>query len=197
MKRKTVIALVCALTMIFTVQPASAAKAKITKVSWDSFYTHKTLKEGEKFKLKAKCLPKGATRKFTYRSSKPYVAKVSKKGVVTARSNGRAVITVKAKKTKKSAKYYIHVGKKVKKVKWTNTGKTRVIYLGEPFTFKAKCSTKKSAYKKVIYRSSKSSVIKISKKGKATPKKNGTARQQRPQRVIRTNHHPALPTAVL
>ena len=175
MKRKTVIALICALTMVLTFQPASAAKVKVTKVSWDSFYTHKTLKKGEKFKLKAKCLPKGAAQKFTYRSSKPYVAKVSKKGVVTARSNGRAVITVKAKKTKKSAKYYIHVGKKVKKVKWTNTGKTRVIYLGEPFTFKANCSTKNAAYKKVIYRSSKSSVIKISKKGKATPKKNGTA----------------------
>ena len=101
MKRKTVIALICALTMVLTFQPASAAKVKVTKVSWDSFYTHKTLKKGEKFKLKAKCLPKGAAQKFTYRSSKPYVAKVSKKGVVTARSNGRAVITVKAKKDEK------------------------------------------------------------------------------------------------
>ncbi len=54
--------------------------------------TKKTLKKGAKFTLKVK---KGQKGSLSFKSSAPKVASVSKKGVVTAKKKGTAVITVK------------------------------------------------------------------------------------------------------
>ena len=54
-----------------------------------------TLKVGEKFKLKVKKADKNA--KITWKSSKPKVASVSKKGKVTAKKAGSTKIKVKVK----------------------------------------------------------------------------------------------------
>ena len=54
-----------------------------------------TLGVKKKLTLKATLTPSGAYTTLTWKSSKPAVASVSKKGVVTAKKPGTAVITVK------------------------------------------------------------------------------------------------------
>ena len=55
----------------------------------------KTLKKGKSFQIKASIKPTNATQKtLNYSSSKPSVAKVSKKGKIVARKKGTCVITV-------------------------------------------------------------------------------------------------------
>lgn len=56
----------------------------------------KTLKKGKSFTLKANLQPNGAVGKITYSTSNSKVAVVNKKGKVTAKGKGKAVITVKA-----------------------------------------------------------------------------------------------------
>lgn len=58
-----------------------------------------TLQEGEKKTIKIKGKVKGA--KYTFKSSKPSIAKVNKKGGVTAKKAGKAVITITEKKKAK------------------------------------------------------------------------------------------------
>lgn len=63
------------------------------------------LKVGSKFKLKIKIKPKAASKtKVKYSSSKKKVAAVSAKGVIKAKKEGKAKITVKAGKGKKTMK---------------------------------------------------------------------------------------------
>lgn len=74
-----------------------------------------TLEKGQKKTIKIKKKVKGAT--YSFKSSKSSVAKVNKKGVVTAKKVGKAVITVtEKKKTKKKT-----VGKVTIKVKEKST----------------------------------------------------------------------------
>ena len=60
-----------------------------------------SLKKGKTLQLKAK-LPSGTLSTLTWSSDKPKVAKVSKKGVVTALKKGTATITVKTANGKKA-----------------------------------------------------------------------------------------------
>ncbi|MDY3774506.1 MAG: alpha/beta hydrolase-fold protein, partial [Eubacterium sp.] len=74
-----------------------------------------TLEKGQRKTIKIKKKVKGAT--YSFKSSKSSVAKVNKKGVVTAKKVGKAVITVtEKKKTKKKT-----VGKVTIKVKEKST----------------------------------------------------------------------------
>lgn len=79
-------------------------KIKITKPQKKSL----NLKVGSKYKLKIKVLPGNASnKKLKYVSNKPKVAKVSSKGIISARKKGTAKITVKTTdgtKKKKSIK---------------------------------------------------------------------------------------------
>lgn len=61
-------------------------------------FKNKTLKVKAKAKIKVKYKPTNATvKKVTYKSSNKKVATVNKKGVITAKGVGKAVITVKTK----------------------------------------------------------------------------------------------------
>lgn len=135
----------------------------------------KTLKipMGEKYYLEAKSKP---TTKLTYSSSNKSILKVSKKGVLNPRNVGKAKITIKARKKGNYAaarktisvtvvrgermadddymSYFFHMGEAKVKKKWT------------PY--------KKYTDIKVTYKSSNSSVVSISKKGKITLKKPGS-----------------------
>ena len=72
---------------IITVKPApKKVRLNVAKV---------TLGVKKKLTLKATLSPSGAYTTLTWKSSKPAVASVSKKGVVTARKPGTAVITVR------------------------------------------------------------------------------------------------------
>ena len=63
----------------------------------------KTLKKGKKWSIKAKATPKNVA-KLTYKSSDKKVASVNGKGVVKAKKNGKATITIKADSLKKTCK---------------------------------------------------------------------------------------------
>ena len=73
--------------------------------------TKVTLTVGRKLKLKPTLKPTGAYTTLTWKSSKPAVASVTQKGMVTAKKAGKAVITVTTKNGKK-AKVSITVKKK-------------------------------------------------------------------------------------
>lgn len=64
----------------------------------------KTLKKGKSFTLKVTLNPKGAADKITYATSNKKVATVNKKGKVTAKGKGTAIITVKAGEFTKTCK---------------------------------------------------------------------------------------------
>lgn len=114
-----------------------------------------------------------STYTVSYKSSKPSVASVSKKGKVTAKKKGSAKITATVKignstktvsKTIKVKKAYLKFSKKKTSLKVKKSYKYRVKAYG------IKASS-------VRFKSSKASVLKINKKtGKATAKKKGTAK---------------------
>ncbi|MBR2674077.1 MAG: Ig-like domain-containing protein [Mogibacterium sp.] len=56
--------------------------------------TYLTMRRGESFKIKAKISPENAARKLTYKSNDRSIAKVSKKGVITAVGVGSTSIIV-------------------------------------------------------------------------------------------------------
>lgn len=68
----------------------------------------KVLKSGKKYKIKTKLSAGSASYKLKYTSSKPKIASVSDKGIVTAHKKGKAVICVRTY-NKKSAKLTILV----------------------------------------------------------------------------------------
>lgn len=177
MRKKAVLMLMMITVTLTCALPVSAKldgeSDAASKLHWKSEFTHKTMAAGKTFSLKKRLSPSDA--KVTYSSEKESVATVSKKGLVKAIKKGKATIVVQNRKTKEKLKYYIHVGEKVKKLKWKNAGKKMVIYIGEKFDFNTKCAPVKPAYKKVIYKSSKPKVLTVSKKGVVKPVKNGTA----------------------
>lgn len=85
-----------AVTLKVTVKKAPS---KIVKLN----AAQKTLKKNQTFKIKVTLPKKTASHKITYKSSNKSVAAVSKKGKVTAKKKGTAIITVKTfnKKAKK------------------------------------------------------------------------------------------------
>lgn len=153
-------------------QKADSQKTTV-KMYWDSEFNHKTLKKKEKFSLKKILRPKGLKVKYT--SKRKSIAKVTKAGMVKALKKGNANIEVMNKKTKEKITYYIHVGTKVKSVKWKNAKKTKDIYLGKTFDLNTQCTPAKAAYKKVLYKTSNKKILKVTKKGILKPVKNGTA----------------------
>ena len=78
------------------VKKVSAAKVTLN-------LKRKTLKKGNKVTLKAKVQPKTASKAVKWKSSNKKVAKVSQKGVVTAKKKGKTTITVKTSNGKKAA----------------------------------------------------------------------------------------------
>ena len=86
-----------------TVKTANGAKAKITvtvKEGWELNEKSITLKKGKKFQIQVAAFPYNIKAE-SFVSSKPKVAKVDKKGVVTAKKKGKATITVTLNNGKK------------------------------------------------------------------------------------------------
>ena len=68
------------------------------------------LKKGKSIKLKATIMPSNAdNKKVTWKSSNKRVATVSSKGKIKAKNKGTAIITVKTKDGKKTAKCKVTV----------------------------------------------------------------------------------------
>ena len=127
---------------------------------------------GEKLTLKPVISPSNAANaKFSWKSSASSVVSVSSKGQITAKKTGKAKITVTTSNGKK-ASVTVTVKAKPTKIKVSPTSKT--LKKGQSFTIKHTLSSKEASYH-VMYKSSKSSVAKVSSTGKVTAVKKGTA----------------------
>lgn len=134
-----------------------------------------TLKVGKKLTLNATVTPADADTKLTWKSSKKDVAKVSKKGVVTALKAGTTTITVSTDNGK-TAKVKIKVTEKsvsLKKVT-LKEGKKLTLKVGEKRTLTPKL-TPSSATAKLTWSSSNEKIVKVSKKGVIKALKKGKA----------------------
>lgn len=114
------------LAIVLTGAVALPGMASGTLVSAKAKCTTKkmTLQAGEKKTIKIKGKVKGA--RYTFKSSKTSVAKVNKKGVVSAKKAGKAVVTITEKKKSKK--------KVIGKVKVTVKNKKEVQTTTEPTT---------------------------------------------------------------
>lgn len=142
-----------------------------------------TMKKGSSYSLKTKLLPKTAkNKKVKYRSSKPSVASVSSRGVISAKKKGSARITVTAADgSGKKANVKVTVVKKLKKItKVTLNVRKVTLYTDgtaeqKTCTLKAQTSPKNATKKGVVFSSSDKSVAAVSKQGVVTAKKTGEA----------------------
>ena len=103
MKKVAGIAIIAALVVTSagynTATTQAAPKAKKIVMNQKSV----KLEVGKTFKLKVKKVtPKRANKAVSYKSNKPKIAKVSKKGKITAVAEGKAKVTVTSKKNKKA-----------------------------------------------------------------------------------------------
>lgn len=165
MKKRTLISFIMALLMVLVlgcmpVQAASATKVKLNKTSV-SLYKNQT------YRLKAKVT--GKKKKVKWKSSKPSVVSVSKSGKLKAKKKGTAIITVTVNKVKKTCR--VKVSNPSIKL---NKKSATLYYNKSPKTLKLTARVKGPS-KKVKWSSSKKSVATVSKSGKVTGKKSGTA----------------------
>lgn len=147
-----------------------------------------TYPKGFDAKLKSAKL---SIKSVSYNSSKPSIAKVDKKGKVSALKEGSTNITtkitlsnkkVKTLKTKVTVKLTA-VQTAEKTFTTTKATKTLTVYKGKtgqikiqyPKNLTAQLKKAKLSIKSVSYKPSKSSIVKVSKKGKVTGVKKGTA----------------------
>lgn len=144
-----------------------------------------TMTAGEKKKIKVTAAPKAAKKRVTFKSSKKKVAAVSKNGTITAKSAGKAKITVTVTgKDKKKLKRSIHLTVKkaaaVKSVRLkigsaTVTNKKYTMTTGQ----KAKLQvtvTPKAAKKSIAFQSSSVKIAAVDKNGTITAKSAGNTK---------------------
>lgn len=131
-----------------------------------------TLYMGSTLKLTTKLAPAKAESKLTWSSSKPAVATVSSKGVVTPKKAGTAKITVKTANGKKASITVKVVDAQSVKLK---EGKSKTLKVGKKLTLHATVSPAK-VKTKLTWSSSNAKVAAVSSKGVVTAKKAGTAK---------------------
>ena len=186
-KMKKIMALVLALTMVFTmnlnVTSAKAKKAKVKGVKVTSVTGSKKVAyvaKGKSVKLSTvvNVKPnKKANKAVKYKVSNRKVATVSKKGVVKGKKVGTTKVTVISKKnSKKKKSITIKVVKNaVKKV--TLNKKRMVVGIGSTEKLKAKVTApKKGSFKAVAWKSSNKKVATVSNKGVVKGVKEGTVK---------------------
>ncbi len=174
MEKKTmprVMALLLAFAMVCTSiisMPTNAEAAAKVKLS----ATKQTMYVGGSFTLKVKN-PKG--KKATYKTSDKKVATVNKKGKVTAKSVGKATISVTVKGIKKAAECTVTVKQGVKSIQtasqvYVQKGKSLKLNYGV-----TPSNVDKKA-KKMTFKTSKKKIATVDKKGTIKGKKPGKAK---------------------
>lgn len=154
----------------------SAKTPKVKKIKFSNVSSKKTMYRGTTKKFTVKITPsKAKKRKIQWYSSNKKVATVNSKGVVTAKKNGKAYITVRVK-SQKSKKVRCRVTVKTKKVSKVsfNTSKA-VLQQGKYYTRKPSVSPSYAYNKKVTYKSSNTKVATVNSSGKIYAKGQGTA----------------------
>jgi uncharacterized protein YjdB/beta-N-acetylglucosaminidase len=133
-----------------------------------------TLDTGKKKKLKATVYPTNATDKtVTFTSSNKSIAKVSKKGKITAKKPGTVTITATAAVGGAPAKCKVKVEQAVTGLKLNKTKST--IAVGSTETLKATIAPSNASNKTVTWKSSNAAVAMVSANGVVTAKTSGTA----------------------
>ena len=177
---KKILVMILAVFMAIGTFPVSAsaasAKAKVKSIKVTSTPANiLVVRKGQNYKLKVKVKTTGKiSKKVEYSSADERIITVNNKGLVKGIKKGATKITVKSSvdtKVKKVIK--VKVGTPVKKVKVSK--KKVTLNEGDSFKIKVKISPKKATYKKVSYKSSDKSIVKVSKKGKVTALKEGKA----------------------
>lgn len=111
----------------------------------------------------------------SWKSNKPKIASVNKKGVITGKKAGTAKITVTLA-SKKKAVLTVKVQKKaVKTTKIVLNKKVLVLEKGKTFTLKATV-TPITSLEKIVYATSNKKIITVSKRGVIKAAKKGTAK---------------------
>ncbi|MBE5958491.1 MAG: hypothetical protein E7254_06475 [Lachnospiraceae bacterium] len=171
---KSIITKALAATLIITSincgsVPVEAAKGKVTGISVTNLPASTlTLKKGKSkvLKVKVKTSGKGASKKYTVKSSKPKTVAVSKSGKnikVKALKKGKAVITLTTKSGKKKAKVKVTVGTPASKMTISKTKAT--VSKNKTLALTAKITTKKVSNKKILWKSSNPKVATVDAKG--------------------------------
>ena len=177
---KRILAVVLALFLFIGAYPVSSSaasvKSKVKSIKVTSTPANiLVVRKGQKYKLKVKVKGEGKfSKKVRYSSANEGIVTVSSSGRVKGIRKGSTKITIKSAanpKVKKTIK--VKVGTPVKKVKVNKKNVT--LNEGDTYKIKVKLSPKKPTYKKVSFTSSDKSVVKVSKKGKVTALKEGTA----------------------
>ena len=146
-----------------SVQPSVTPKVTLNLKTATIYTTGKTTTA----QLKAKVV--GNSKTVTYTSNKKSVATVDKTGKITAVAAGTAIITAKANGVTATCKVTV----KKPSLKLNKTKLT--LYTAGTKTEKLTAKVANGESKKVIYKSSKSTVAKIDQTGKITALKAGTA----------------------
>ena len=142
----------------------ATCKITVKKPSVKASASAKTVYVGKTSQIKV--TKTGLTGKVTYTSSNKAIAAVSKNGKVTAKKAGTATITVKCGSYKVTCKIT------VKKPSVKAVASVKTVFVGGTSQIKV---TKAGVSGKVTYTSSNKSVAAVSKTGKVTAKKPGTA----------------------
>lgn len=156
---------------------ASSYRYRIRKLRWVKNYSVFVLPKGETYTFKVRYTPsKGIKKKVKFTSSRKSVAVINQKGKVTAKKNGKAIITAKSLDgSKKKIKCTLYVGQRITSLTWKNSGSERTIKRGEKFNFDSKVLPYAAKYKKVTYSSSSPKTVSVSSKGVVIGKKKGKA----------------------
>ncbi len=166
-------------TVISSNQISALAQIEVSPVEATSIsfgLTSKSISVGHQFTLKSSITPSNVTNKtVTYKSSNPNVATVSSNGVVSANRAGTTVITgtlgnKEAKLTLTVVNSYVSVSSITLNKKVVN------LFVGSTDILKATLQPTNATNKKVIYRSSNSSIASVDETGKVTAKAPGTAK---------------------
>ncbi|MDR2162415.1 MAG: Ig-like domain-containing protein [Clostridiales Family XIII bacterium] len=131
------------------------------------------VKKGDTIKITGRFLAKGDKVKF-YKSSKPSVATISKKGTLKAKKAGVTTVTIKTKKGKKDT-IKVHVVKKSKAASKLTLPKTKVMFTKDVERLDLKVSPAKST-STIKWTSSNKAIATVNAAGYITAKKEGAVK---------------------
>ena len=130
-----------------------------------------TLYTSQKKTLKVSVTKKFRKKKVIFSSSNRAIAKVNKKGVLTALQKGKTTVYAKIKGSKFKAKTKVKVLQSVKSINIENTSEH--YYIGKKYYLKA-TTVPHVTDEKIKWESSNPDIIKVNKKGRLNVKKEGS-----------------------
>lgn len=155
----------------------ATCKIKVkTKVTGVSLPSSAKAYIGKTTKLTASIKPSSASNKeVTWKSSNKNIATVSSKGVVKGKKSGTVTITVTTKDGSYKDTCKVTVSKYIKVKDVDLNVSSKKLNVGEKYTLKATVSPSNASVKSVTWKSSDTSVAKVSSSGKITAVGKGTA----------------------